>query len=155
MCDVAVGCYQEYCSEEEASLIATECLNVCGSDGFPLQDIICSFESCEDVVGFLGPITENPNACSVERQDCPDARTSVYYAEDPETCNLISFECEEGSVPFDNVCGCGCTADLECPEEGREARYISRDTEICERITLDCPVGSEAFSDECGCGCLF
>lgn len=155
VCEVAVACYTEYCSEDEANAIAQECISFCEEDQAPLADVICSFSTCEEVVSLLGPITGNPDSCSVDMMGCPDPRDSEYFAQDPETCNLISFECEEGTVPFDNVCGCGCTSGLQCPEEGREARYISRDSSICERITLECPEGSVAFSDDCGCGCRF
>ena len=154
VCEVATECYAQYCSEDEVAVISRECVQIC-SEGAPLNELFCGFETCEEVVSILGPITGRDDACTVSMQGCPDRRFATYFADDPSVCDIISFTCEEGTTPFDNRCGCGCTTEQQCPMPGRDGRYVSEDPEVCNRITLECPTGSEAFSDDCGCGCLY
>ena len=68
---------------------------------------------CED---FGDCCADKVDVCGA---DCPDANDPAvnYVSEDPQTCAVIRFICNEGQEYFGGDCGCGCI-DSEPPPAG-------------------------------------
>ena len=59
----------------------------------------------------LYAVFDHQFGCMVSEEcDCPDPLDSnvEYGSQDPDECAMINFECPDGSLQFDNSCGCGC-----------------------------------------------
>jgi len=54
--------------------------------------------------------TDDPPVEPGDETSCPDPEDpSVQYAsEDPDTCQVILFRCDEDQEYFGGACGCGC-----------------------------------------------
>ena len=44
-----------------------------------------------------------------EANSCPDPEEVFYVSEDPDTCAVVDFFCNDDQEAFSNSCGCGCT----------------------------------------------
>lgn len=81
-------------------------------DEFPARDG-CNTCSCIDDVGPTSSIACTDMACACNPENEPYRN---YVSEDPETCQLIDFDCTGNTVMFGNECGCGCEQSTDCPE---------------------------------------
>ena len=92
-------------------------------------------------------------------------RDYVFYG----SCDSVSeeaLECQDGWVPFEDECGCGCEEaqnsqptpvepDCDHLEAQGEVVYMSEDPDACETLRFTCSDDEIEFSDEeCGCGCI-
>lgn len=155
ICNLAVMCHVEHCSEEFTDFFADDCFSFC-QNGF--DQFFCEMNSCEELTQLTADILGFYDSCGeYNQQECPNEdRGAFYYAYDSNTCSLIDFECSEGTQVFNNYCGCGCYTPMLCPVEDENARYVNNDPEICQQInTINCPEGSQLFNNECGCGCEY
>ena len=95
---------------------------------------------------------------------CEDAEEPVgtyYYVGVPGECDDIDYACEDGFVPFENECGCGCeqvpNTGLSCDHifSQGEVEFVSEDPQACAAIRFACLDDQIQFiDDQCGCGCI-
>ncbi len=77
-----------------------------------------------------------------------------YFALD--TCIAGRIGCEDGTLYFEDSCGCGCAIDeeSECIDPDAEDVLQYMPLEDCTAALVGCDAGGEYFEDACGCGCL-
>lgn len=89
------------------------------------------------------------------KKGCPNGPGVSYISRKKSVCATVRYACAEGTVPFNNQCGCGCEpAPGACPNpQDPGVNYVSTDPLTCAATLFFCAPGSEPFFGPCGCGC--